>query len=200
MSTLSDNQNILIIKLGALGDFIQALGPMKSIRDHHPGTHITLLTTHPYDQLALASGSVDAIWIDDRPRLYQVTKWLTLRSRLRLGQFARVYDLQTSERSSSYFRLFPNSAKPEWSGIAKGCSHPHNNANRDFMHTQDRQREQLKMSGIYLVPPTDLSHNECGCVTFQFTQTVWAFGSGWSRPSYRPNVGRSIATPNCRHR
>ena len=53
MYTLSDNQNILIIKLGALGDFIQALGPMKSIRDHHPGTHITLLTTHHYEELAL---------------------------------------------------------------------------------------------------------------------------------------------------
>ena len=157
MCTLSDNQNILIIKLGALGDFIQALGPMKSIRDHHPGTHITLLTTHHYEELALVSGSVDAILIDDRPRLYQVGKWLALRSRLRLGQFARVYDLQTSERSSSYFRLFPNSTKPEWSGIAKGCSHPHNNPNRDFMHTQDRQSEQLNISGIYLVPPTDLS-------------------------------------------
>jgi ADP-heptose:LPS heptosyltransferase len=192
MSTLSDNQNILIIKLGALGDFIQALGPMKSIRDHHPGTHITLLTTHPYDQLALASGSVDAIWIDDRPRLYQVTKWLTLRSRLRLGQFARVYDLQTSERSSSYFRLFPNSAKPEWSGIAKGCSHPHNNPNRDFMHTQDRQREQLKMSGIYLVPPTDLSQMNADVSHFNLPKPYGLLvpGGAVHRPAKRWPVDR----------
>jgi ADP-heptose:LPS heptosyltransferase len=192
MSTLSDNQNILIIKLGALGDFIQALGPMKSIRDHHPGTHITLLTTHPYDQLALASGSVDAIWIDDRPRLYQVTKWLTLRSRLRLGQFARVYDLQTSERSSSYFRLFSNSTKPEWSGIAKGCSHPHNNPKRDFMHTQDRQREQLNMSGIYLVPPTDLTQMNADVSHFNLPKSYGLLvpGGAAHRPAKRWPVDR----------
>ena len=192
MSTLFDNQNILIVKLGALGDFIQALGPMKAIRDHHPGTHITLLTTHPYEQLALESGSVDAVWIDDRPRLYQVGKWLALRSRLRLGQFARVYDLQTSERSSSYFMLFPNSTKPEWSGIAKGCSHPHKNPNRDFMHTQDRQREQLNMSGIYLVPPTDLSQMNADVSHFNLPKSYGLLvpGGAAHRPAKRWPVDR----------
>ena len=192
MSALFDNQNILIIKLGALGDFIQALGPMKAIRDHHPGTHITLLTTHPYEQLALEAGSVDAVWIDDRPRLYQVGEWLALRSRLRLGQFARVYDLQTSERSSSYFRLFPNSTKPEWSGIAKGCSHPHKNPNRDFMHTQDRQREQLNMSGIYLVPPTDLSQMNADVSHFNLPKSYGLLvpGGAAHRPAKRWPVDR----------
>ena len=192
MSALFDNQNILIVKLGALGDFIQALGPMKAIRDYHPGTHITLLTTHPYEQLALEAGSVDAVWIDDRPRLYQVGKWLALRSRLRLGQFARVYDLQTSERSSSYFRLFPNSTKPEWSGIAKGCSHPHKNPNRDFMHTQDRQREQLNMSGIYLVPPTDLSQMNADVSHFNLPKSYGLLvpGGAAHRPAKRWPVDR----------
>lgn len=148
---------ILVIKLGALGDFIQALGPLKAIRDHHPDQEITLLTTRPYEELARASGTVDHIWIDDRPRIYQVGKWLALRSRLRAGQFTRVYDLQTSDRSSSYFKLFAAANKPEWSGIARGCSHPHANPGRDFMHTQDRQREQLKMADIEHTPIADMS-------------------------------------------
>lgn len=148
---------ILVIKLGALGDFIQALGPMKAIREHHPGHEITLLTTAPYEELARASGNVDHIWIDERPRFHQVGKWLALRKRLRAGQFSRVYDLQTSDRSSSYFKLFPANDKPEWSGIAKGCSHLHANPERDFMHTQDRQRDQLKMSGIEDIPGADVS-------------------------------------------
>ena len=38
-------REILIIKLGALGDFIQALGPMPDLRRHHAGDRITLLTT-----------------------------------------------------------------------------------------------------------------------------------------------------------
>ena len=157
MLSTSLGRNILIVKLGALGDFIQALGPMKAIREHHPLAQITLLTTQPYKELAYQSGYVDAIWIDERPSIYQVVKWHNLQKCLRLGKFNRVYDLQTSDRSSSYFKLFSNTEKPEWSGIAKGCSHRHSNPNRNFMHTQDRQREQLQVAGIFLVPPTDLS-------------------------------------------
>ncbi len=148
---------VLIIKLGALGDFVQALGPLKAIRDHHPDARITLLTTAPYEELARVSGYVDDIWLDERPRFLQIGKWLRLRNRLLAGQFQRVYDLQTSDRSSFYYRLFVGASKPEWSGIARVCSHPHDNPDRDSMHTQDRQREQLAMAGIKAVPATDLS-------------------------------------------
>jgi ADP-heptose:LPS heptosyltransferase len=50
---------VLIIKLGALGDFVQALGPMAAIRRHHPDAHITLLTTKPYADFASASTVID---------------------------------------------------------------------------------------------------------------------------------------------
>ncbi|SVC64277.1 uncharacterized protein METZ01_LOCUS317131, partial [marine metagenome] len=46
---------ILVIKLGALGDFIQACGPFKAIREHHSGAKITLLTTKPFASIAVAS-------------------------------------------------------------------------------------------------------------------------------------------------
>ena len=32
-----NQRRILVVKLGALGDFIQALGPMRAIRDYHVG-------------------------------------------------------------------------------------------------------------------------------------------------------------------
>ena len=35
-------RRILVIKLGALGDFVQALGPFAAIRRHHAGDRITL--------------------------------------------------------------------------------------------------------------------------------------------------------------
>ena len=35
--------NILVIKLGALGDVVQALGPMAAIRRHHAADRITAL-------------------------------------------------------------------------------------------------------------------------------------------------------------
>lgn len=155
--TSSKPQRVLVIKLGALGDVVQALGPMAAIRHHHQGAHITLLTTSPYADLAKASGSVDDIWIDHRPSFWQLPDWLSIRQRLRAAQFDWVYDLQTSDRSSFYYRLFWPGPYPNWSGIAKGCSHPHANPERDLMHTIDRQREQLEMAGIDAVEPIDLA-------------------------------------------
>ncbi len=141
-------RHILVIKLGALGDFIQALGPFAAIRRHHPSDRIVLLTTAPFADLARQSGLFDEIWLDDKPGATDAGGWLTLRRKLRAGTFARVYDLQTSDRSSFYFRLFWPGPRPEWSGIARGCSHPHANPGRDFMHTLERQAEQLRLAGI----------------------------------------------------
>lgn len=146
---------ILVIKLGALGDFVQAFGPFAAIRAHHAGAEITLLTTRPFAELAAASPWFDHVWIDDKPKLWQVGKLAALRARLRNGRFTRVYDLQTSDRSSFYFRLMGGSV--EWSGIARGCSHPHANPARDHMHTLERQAEQLVMAGIPDIPAPDLS-------------------------------------------
>ena len=148
--------DILIIKLGALGDLVQALGPMAAIRAHHREARITLLTTAPFEAFMAASGLVDDIWVDSRPSLINVAGWMGLRRRLRDGGFARVYDLQTSDRSAWYFRLFGRAGRPEWSGVAPGCSHPHANPDRDSMHTLERQREQLSMAGIASVPAPSL--------------------------------------------
>ena len=153
----TDPSRILVIKLGALGDMVQAFGPFAAIRRHHEGAHVTLLTTRAYAEFAKASGLFDEVLLDDRPRIAEAGKWLALRRRLRAGRFARVYDLQTSGRSSFYFRLFWPGPDPEWSGIAKGCSHPHASPKRDLMHTVERQAEQLRMAGIDTVPAPDFS-------------------------------------------
>jgi ADP-heptose:LPS heptosyltransferase len=145
-------KRILVIKLSALGDFVQALGPMAAIRRHHHGDHVTLLTTAPYADLAARTGYVDAIEIDQRAPLLDFRKWLGLRRMLRAGRFDRVYDLQTSQRSSSYARLWWPDTKPEWSGIAPGGSHPHANLRRDPQHTIEKKAEQLLMAGIHPVP------------------------------------------------
>lgn len=149
--------HILVIKLGALGDVVQALGPMAAIRRHHVGVRITALTAAPFAPLLAASPYVDEVWIDPRPRAWQIGAWFALRRRLRDAGFTRVYDLQTSGRSGFYFRLFGPGARPEWSGIAAGSSHPHANPKRDFQHTIERQAEQLRDAGIADVPPPDVS-------------------------------------------
>ena len=148
---------ILVIKLGALGDFVQAMGPAAAIRAHHREAEVTLLTSAPFAEIAQMSPYFDHVWIDERPRGLDVAAWLRLRRRLREGNFDRVYDLQTSARSSGYFHLLAPGQRPEWSGIARGASHPHTNPRRDLMHTLDRQSDQLAVAGIAVVPPPDLS-------------------------------------------
>lgn len=150
-------KNILVIKLAALGDVVQAFGPFQAIRYAHPDAHITLLTTAPYATFLQASPWFDDVWVDERPKAANLGGWLRLRRRLRHAEFGRVYDLQTSDRSSTYRQLFWPGQKPEWSGIAKGCSHPHANLDRDAMHTMDRQHEQLELAGIEAFPKPDLS-------------------------------------------
>jgi len=148
---------ILVIKLGALGDFIQAIGPMQAIRRHHRDARIVLLTTEPLRDLARAIGVADEIWIDARGSLLDVPYWLELRRRLRARRFDRVYDLQTSDRSGWYFRLFGPGPRPEWSGIAPGASHRHDNPARDRLHTIERQADQLARAGITDVRPPEMA-------------------------------------------
>lgn len=145
---------ILVIKLAALGDFVQAFGPFAAIRAHHPDARVTLLTTPPFAALARRAPWFDEIWEDGRPAWTDLPAVARLAWRLRRARFSRVYDLQTSGRSSRY-RLFTGSG-PEWSGIAPGASHRHANPARDAMHTLERQREQLALAGITHFPPPAL--------------------------------------------
>lgn len=158
---------MLVIKLGALGDFVLALAAMRRIRQAHPEAGITLLTTPPYAALGEASPYVDIVEADGRPKGLPAA--VGMLNRIRRARYDRIYDLQTSSRSSFYFQLL-RPDPPEWSGIAQGCSHPHRNPNRDSMHTLERQADQLRDAGIWpdaptapgSAPPPDLSWMAAG--------------------------------------
>ena len=143
---------VLVIKLSALGDFILALPAMRRIREAHPEAEITLLTTPPYAALGEACPWVDRVEPDGRPKGLRETARLL--RRLRRARYDRVYDLQTSSRSSAYFH-FLRPDPPVWSGIAKGAALPHRNAERDRMHTLERQAEQLMDAGVWPDAPTE---------------------------------------------
>jgi ADP-heptose:LPS heptosyltransferase len=149
------NKKILVIKLGALGDFIYALGAMKSIRLHHPDAHITLLTTKPYESLGRASGYCDEIILDPRPKLLEFKKILDWRAYLNSQQFNRVYDLQNNDRTSLYFKLF--SPKPEWVGAVSGASHRNASKDRSRYHAFLGHRQTLSIGGVSSVDLDDLS-------------------------------------------
>ncbi|MEE3108279.1 MAG: glycosyltransferase family 9 protein [Pseudomonadota bacterium] len=150
-------QNILVIKLGALGDLVYAMGPMRAIRRHHPDARITALTRAPYHDFLERSGLFDEVWRDPAPRLWQPGALLAWRRRLRAAAFDRVYDLQTSDRSALYFHLMGPGTRPFWSGVVAGASHRQSEARANDRHTVERQRDQLALAGIDEVPLVDLA-------------------------------------------
>ncbi len=142
---------ILVIKHGALGDIVLAMPAFAAILAKHPDAAITLLTTAPFKGFLERSPWFDCIEIDPRLPFWHLPAFLRLRRQLR--GFEMVYDLQTSGRSSSYFRL---AGRPPWSGIAAGCAFPHANPGRVTLHTRERIAEQLAMAGIADLPAPDL--------------------------------------------
>lgn len=145
---MQSSEKILVIKLGAFGDFIQALGPMAAIRKHHPGAHITILTTPPFESFARDCGYADDVWLDTRPKILDITDWAKLKKKLSAGEFTRVYDLQNNDRTSFYFKLFSKKNRPEWVGIARGASHRNTSPARNAGHAFDGHVQTLALAGI----------------------------------------------------
>jgi ADP-heptose:LPS heptosyltransferase len=142
---------VLVIRLGALGDFVLSFPAFADIRAHHGADKVTLLTTAPFVSLALDSPWFDQVRVDDRPSWLDPAGVWRLRRQLR--GFDVVYDLQTSSRSSRYFWL---AGRPAWSGIARGASMPHDNPRRNDLHTVARQRDQLAQAGVPASAAPDL--------------------------------------------
>lgn len=150
----STQPRILVIKHGALGEFVQATGAFAAIRARHPDAKLYLLTTKPYADMARKSPWFDEVWVDKMPKTWEVAGLLKLRSLLRSVKFDMVYDLQTSERSTGYFHVMGD---PPWSGLAADSDYFHAHPDRDKMHPLDRWADQLAVAGIPEVPAPDLS-------------------------------------------
>ncbi|HCI48428.1 MAG: hypothetical protein A2621_02540 [Alphaproteobacteria bacterium RIFCSPHIGHO2_01_FULL_41_14] len=153
-------KGILVIKHGALGDMIFAMGAFKAIRDHHKKDKVVLLTSPPFKRLAEASPYFDEVWIDDRLRPWQHPfKILSLFRRLRQEKFARVYDLQRSKRTRWYLKIMKHffNPSPEWSGIFPGCDFHYDVPSVYGNHILEINRTQLEVAGIKKVLKPDLS-------------------------------------------
>lgn len=145
-------RRVLVIKLGAMGDFMQALGAMRVVRATHPSARITLLTTEPFEAFAKACPYFDIVEADGRPR--DIKGRTDLIRRLRAANYDMVYDFQNNDRTAQYF-IGLTGKKPLWSGAAKGASHQHMNSDRADMHNFDRLAEQLVHAGLGPKPPGD---------------------------------------------
>ena len=149
-------KKILVIKLGALGDFIIALGAMAAIRKYHEDAHITLMTTNTFVPIGKDCKYFDEVITDLRPKWYQLKKWLTLRKTLISGNYDRVYDLQNNDRTSFYFKLFIGAKTPDWNGAVKGASHRNDDPSRVTGSAFDGHVQTLARAGISDIKIDDL--------------------------------------------
>ena len=140
--------NILIIKLGSLGDVVQISGALRDIREHHKNEKITILTTSKYLNLFKNCPYIDDCLEDERLPRYNIFYLLRLRKTVNSLNFNKVYDLQNSNRTS-FYRKFLFNIK-DWSS-SKDI--PQNKYNNSVLQRFDEQLRKSNIQTIYTLKP-----------------------------------------------
>lgn len=138
-------KRILIIKLSAFGDVVQAEGAVHDIRNHHQDGEIILMTTPPFGELMEMCPWVDSVFIDRRESRWRLDRMVRLRNRLRKLDVSLVYDLQQVGRTSFYHRWFlPDVPWP----VGGRSKRRHNGTHFENKGAMDRFAVQLAEAGI----------------------------------------------------
>ena len=140
--------NILIIKLGSLGDVVQVSGALKDIRKHHKNEKITILTTAKYLNLFKNCPYVDSCLEDQRLPRYNIFYLLKLRKLINSLNFIKVYDLQNSNRTTFYRKFIFNIN--DWSS-SKDI--PQNKYNNSVLQRFDEQLRKSNIQTRYTLKP-----------------------------------------------
>lgn len=140
--------NILIIKLGSLGDVVQISGALKDIREHHKNEKITILTTSKYLNLFKNCPYVDSCLEDERLPRYNIFYLLKLRKLINSLNFTKVYDLQNSNRTNFYRKFIFNIG--DWSS-SKDI--PESKYNSSVLQRFDEQLRKSNIQTRYTLKP-----------------------------------------------
>jgi ADP-heptose:LPS heptosyltransferase len=135
--------NVLIIKLGALGDVVMATSLIKQIQRFHSTDNLFLLTSAPFDNVfsAWKSLTVHAVKRKGLCNNLQTIAWI------RKNKFESVYDLQSNDRSGLYCALSGINRR-----IGNHPRYPYNvhpeESYRGQCHIYDRMLAVLESAGI----------------------------------------------------
>ena len=160
--------NILIIKLGSLGDIAQISGAIQDISENHKADQLFLLTTKPYLELFKKNPYIKDVILDKRlSRLNLIYLYLLMKN-LKLLNIQKVYDLQNSSRTKFYKNiLFPKANSNIWSSSETTLPFKEIKSEFDKEPVLNRFDHQLKSSNIktiHTMKPnfnwacTDISH------------------------------------------
>ena len=140
---------ILIIKHGSLGDIAQACGAIQDISENHKDDKIYLLTTKSYFDLFKKNPFITDVILDKRLSRFNLIYLYSLIKDIKKYNFAKVYDLQNSSRTSFYKKiLFPSSNLNTWSSSETTLPSDKSKEEFDKNPVLDRFDHQLKTSGL----------------------------------------------------
>ncbi len=143
--------NILIIKLGALGDVVMSTSLIKQIQSFHSTDRLFLLTSKPFHTVFHAWEDLNVQTIEGKGFLNTLRTIMWIRK----NQFAAVYDLQSNDRTGMYCAVSGISRR-----IGNHPRYPYNvhpeDTYRGQCHIYDRMLTLLKSAGIPAkpVPPS----------------------------------------------
>jgi ADP-heptose:LPS heptosyltransferase len=140
--------NILIIKLGSLGDVVQISGALRDIREYHKNEKITILTASKYLNLFKNCPYVDDCLEDERLPRYNIFYLLRLKKIINSLNFTKVYDLQNSNRTNFYKKFLFNIK--DWSS-SKDI--PENKYNNSVLQRFDEQLRKSNIQTRYTLKP-----------------------------------------------
>ena len=138
--------NILIIKLGSLGDLIQANGAIRDIKNFYRNRKVFLLTSQSYAIFMSECPYIDGVIIDKRLPRWNLFYLNNLKKNLSKYSFVKVFDLQNSARTKFYKRFIIKNA--EWSSSETALEQGQKKKDFDKDPVLDRMEKQLKKSGI----------------------------------------------------
>ena len=138
--------NILIIKHGSLGDIAQISGVLRDIRENHVNEKIFILTTFPYVELLSRCPFVDGVLIDKRLPRWNILYLFKLKNMIKKFNFAYVYDLQNSSRTSFYRKYLFNILN--WSSAKTVLKKEIENSDFEKNSVLERFKLQLNNSNI----------------------------------------------------
>lgn len=177
---MSKKEKILIIKLGALGDFMVALGRIMAIREHYADAEITLMTHKSLVAIGKQTGC-DHFIIDNRVSYLNIKEQKRILDEVIAGDFDRVINLQpvkrTQKRYLPVFRwMMPHSfiwtdgyngetidvkKKRSWSwGTATTYTLPVVSKVTDlsFLHGENKHFDELPEKFVTLIPGCSPGH------------------------------------------
>ena len=138
--------NILIIKLGSLGDLIQANGAIKDIKSNFPNDKVLLLTSESYTLFMSSCPYIDGVITDKRLPRWNIFYLSKLKRLLESYNFTHVFDLQNSARTYFYRKFILR--KPKWSSTEEALDSGQNKKDFDQEGVLPRMEIQLNKTGV----------------------------------------------------